>query len=97
MEPNLRQPRRFRVRLGTLLVVIAFLALLLGMVVESVQLQRERRRLAAFADQLAQERARAQASLRQAEAAHAELQALVAGQGSKTGSDPKKADPAAKR
>jgi hypothetical protein len=97
MEPNPRPPGRFRLRLGTLLVVIAFLALLLGVVVQSVRLERERRRVAVFLDQLAAERDRARASLRSAEALRAQLQAVLAAQGSETSSGPANPGQAAKK
>src|SRR5689334_20124130 len=97
MEPNPWPPRRFRLRLRTLLVVIAFLALLFSVVVQSVRLERERRRVAVFVDQLAAERARAQASLRRAEAFRDQLQAQLAGHGSETGSGPENLGPAAKK
>jgi hypothetical protein len=99
MEPNPRQPRRFRLRLRTLLVVIAFLALLLGVVVQSVRLERERRRVAVFVDQLAAERARAEAQLRIYQAAidrYRRFQARPAKQGSEAGSGPEILAPAAR-
>jgi hypothetical protein len=82
--------------LRTLLVVIAFLALFLGALIQSVLLERERRRVAVFVDQLAAERNRARASLRKAEAVRAELQAQLAAHGTGTDSGPKKPDTTAK-
>jgi hypothetical protein len=42
------KPRRFRVRLGTLLIVIVFLALVFTVVVQSVRLQQMSARLRAL-------------------------------------------------
>jgi hypothetical protein len=76
--------------------VIAFLALVLSVVVQSIRLERERRRVAVFADRLAAERERAQASLRHSEALRDRLQAHLAAQGSETGSGPANPGPATK-
>jgi hypothetical protein len=78
--------------LHTLVAGIVFLALLLGAVIQSVLLERERRRVAVFVDQVAAEMDRARASLRKAEAVRAELQAQLAAQGGETDSGPKKLD-----
>jgi hypothetical protein len=96
MGPNPRQPRRFRFRLRTLLVVIAFLALFLGALIQSVLLERQRRRGAVFVAQLAAEMDRARASLRKAEAVRSELQVQLAAQGKETDSGPKKPDSTAR-
>jgi hypothetical protein len=82
--------------LRTILVPIAFLALLLGALIQSVLLERERRRVAFFVDQLAAESDRARASLRKAEAVRAELQARRAAQGTETDFVPKKPDSTAR-
>jgi hypothetical protein len=83
--------------LSTLLVGIAFLALLWGAVIQSVRLERERRRLAVFADWLARERARTAASLREAAAVRDQLEALLAKEKSAAGFESGKPDPAAKK
>jgi hypothetical protein len=82
--------------LRTLLAGIVFLALLLGALIQSLLLERERRRAAVFVDQLAAEMNRARASLRKAEAVRAELQAQLAVQGTGTDSGPKKPDTTAR-
>ncbi len=96
MEPNLRQPRRFRLRLSTLLVVIAFLALLSGAILQSVLLERERRRSAVMADRLAAETARAGEALEELANAEA-FRAQLAKPGSKADSGPEKPDSARKK
>jgi hypothetical protein len=51
-QTECRGPRRFRFRLGTLLLVIAILALLLVVVVQQVQLERMRRLVMAQQSQI---------------------------------------------
>jgi hypothetical protein len=72
------QPRRLRFRLRTLLIGIAFLALLLVNFVQWVRLQQEQAIAQAYAAQAMKERAVAEAALHRAEAEAMQYSAFAA-------------------
>ena len=90
------QPRRLRFRLRTVLIGIAFLALLLVNFVQWVRLQQERAIAQAYAAQARKERAVAEAALHRAEAEARQYAAFAAQKAAKPPIAPTKAAPGEK-